>query len=179
MYTRICLLASIFIGFPFVSTDAQKAKKDPALDIFFSANALYNLGLHELAVDDFRSSSDCENPDKGSAECNRGSSVEQAMVRVPRHAISSSINYKINDKLKNSLLVKYIGETKDYGNTNNSWKDVILDDYTTIDFMSTYKISNNYDFNFSVINMFDQEYEQAYEYSTMGRSLYFNLKKKY
>ena len=34
---------------------AQKAKKDPALDLYFSANALYNRGLYELAVDEFTS----------------------------------------------------------------------------------------------------------------------------
>jgi len=36
------------------SLSAQKTKKDPALDLFFSANALYNRGLYELAVDEFR-----------------------------------------------------------------------------------------------------------------------------
>ena len=66
------------------------------------------------------------------------------MVRVPRHTISSSINYKTNERFKNSLLVKYVGETRDYGNANNSWTDVILDDYATIDFVRTYKISNGY-----------------------------------
>ena len=135
--------------------------------------------LFNIAMSLIVSSSDCENPDKGAEVCNRGSSVEKAMVRVPRHAISSSINYKMNDKFRNSFLVKYIGETRDYGNTNNSWVDVILDDYATVDFVSTYNISNNYDLNFSIRNMFDQEYEQAYEYSSIGRTINFNLKKKF
>ncbi|MFP6900140.1 MAG: tetratricopeptide repeat protein [Opitutales bacterium] len=39
----------------FVSVDAQKKKNDPALDLYFSSNALYNRGLYELAVDEFRS----------------------------------------------------------------------------------------------------------------------------
>ena len=85
----------------------------------------------------------------------------------------------MNDKFRNSFLVKYIGETRDYGNTNNSWVDIILDDYATVDFVSTYNISNNYDLNFSIRNMFDQEYEQAHEYSSMGRTLNFSLKRKY
>ena len=42
------------MGIPLVSVDAQEKKKDSALDLYFSANALYNLGLYELAVDDFR-----------------------------------------------------------------------------------------------------------------------------
>ena len=85
----------------------------------------------------------------------------------------------MNDKFRNSFLVKYIGEARDYGNTNNSWVDIILDDYATVDFVSTYKISNNYDLNFSIRNMFDQKYEQAYEYSSMSRTLNFSLKRKY
>ena len=46
-------MPSIFGGF--LSAQAQKAKKDPALDLYFSANALYNRGLYELAVDEFTS----------------------------------------------------------------------------------------------------------------------------
>ena len=144
----------------------------------WKTNDLISTNLNYTYTDSF-SSSDCENPDKGAGECNRGSSVEKAMVRVPRHAISSSINYKMNDKFRNSFLVKYIGETRDYGNTNNSWVDVILDDYATVDLVSTYNISNNYDLNFSIRNMFDQEYEQAHEYSSMARTLNFSLKRKY
>jgi len=101
------------------------------------------------------------------------------MVRVPRHAIVSSINYGVNNKFKNSLLIKYIGETRDYGNVNNSWVDQILDDHTTFDVVSTYKIWDAYNLSFSVQNMFDQNYEQAWQYSTMGRSLNFSIKRVY
>ena len=38
---------------------------------------------------------------------------------------------------------------------------------------------NNYDLNFSIRNVFDQEYEQAHEYSSMARTLNFSLKRKY
>ena len=101
------------------------------------------------------------------------------MVRVPRHAIISSINYGVNNKFKNSLLIKYIGETRDYGNVNNGWVDQILDDYATFDVVSTYRIWDAYDLNFSLQNMFDQNYEQAWQYSTMGRSLNFGIKRVY
>ena len=54
------------------------------------------------------------------------------MVRVPRHALTSSINYKTRNSINNKLLIKYSGETRDYGNTNNQgFADVILDDYIT------------------------------------------------
>ena len=70
-----------------------------------------------------------------------------------------------------------MGETRDYGNVNNSFVDQILDDYATFDIVSTYRIWDSYDLNFSIKNMFDQNYEQAWQYSTMGRNLNFALKK--
>ena len=47
------LSSFVFPAFSLFGQD--KAKKDPALDLYFSANALYNRGLYELAVDEFRS----------------------------------------------------------------------------------------------------------------------------
>lgn len=140
-------------------------------------NKALSIGLNYTFTDSFDSSG-CENPDKGAGDCkNYGSSVDEAMVRVPRHAIVSNINYGVNNKFKNSLLIKYIGETRDYGNVNNSWVDQILDDYVTFDFVSTYRIWDGYELNFSVENMFDKNYEQAWQYSTKGRSLNFALKR--
>ena len=101
------------------------------------------------------------------------------MGRAPRQAIFSNVNYKVNDKFENSFLIKYVGETRDFGNVNNSWVDQILDDHTTFDLVSTYKLWDIYTLNFSVNNMFDQHYEQAWQYSTMGRSLNFGIKKTF
>jgi len=50
----ILSLSSVFLP-NFSLVGQNKAKKDPALDLYFSANALYNRGLYELAVDEFRS----------------------------------------------------------------------------------------------------------------------------
>ena len=49
-YASVFVVICLALG----SLSAQKKKKDPALDLFFSANALYNRGLYELAVDEFR-----------------------------------------------------------------------------------------------------------------------------
>ena len=52
-------------------------------------------------------------------------------------------------------------------------------DYSKFDFVSTYRIWDAYDLNFSLQNMFDQNYEEAWQYSTMGRSLNFGIKRVY
>jgi len=117
---------------------------------------------------------DCDDPNLGVNKC-----IDPAMVRVPRHAVISSINYLNKNKLKNTLLIKYSGETRDYGNTNNDFADQILDDYITFDYMGSLKLYDTYDLFFTVNNIFDQNYEQAYQYSTLTRSFNFGLKKVY
>ncbi len=129
-----------------------------------------NLGLN-YSYTDTHDGADCDNPD--------GSSIDCAMVRVPRHAITSTINYKSKNNLNNKLIFKYSGETRDYGNTNNGFADVILDDYITVNYLADYKINNQYNLSFSATNIFDENYEQAYQYSTLGRSFNIGFKATY
>ena len=113
-------------------------------------------------------------------ECRHsGSKVDAAKVRVPRHAAASQINYNVNSKFKNSLLIKYVGETRDFGNTNDSWTDQILTDYITFDLSTSYNVFNAYDLSLSVRNLFDEKYQQAHEYSTLGRTFNFALKRAF
>ena len=108
-----------------------------------------------------------------------GNKVVNAKVRVPRHAFESNITYSINKNLKSFLKGKYISETRDFGNGNNSFADVILEDYTTIDFASKYTLFDGYNLTFQAINIFDDNYEQAHQYSSMGRSFNIGLKRIY
>ena len=136
----------------------------------------FNVGLN-YSYSDTYDGADCDNPDQGSAltvPC-----IDTAMVRVPRHAITSAIVYKTKNNLNNKLLIKYSGETRDYGNTNNSFADQILDDYITFNYFVDYKLYDQYKVYFSANNIFDENYEQAYQYSTMGRSFNIGLKLNY
>jgi len=135
-----------------------------------------NIGLN-YSYSDTYDGADCDNPDQGSSLT--VSCIDSAMVRVPRHAITSAINYKTKNNLNNKLLIKYSGETRDYGNANNSFADQILDDYITFNYYADYKLYDQYNLYFSAHNIFNQNYEQAYQYSTMGRSFNFGLKTKY
>ena len=71
------------------------------------------------------------------------------------------------------MLIKYSGETRDYGNTNQGFADVILDDYITFNYLADYKLNGRYKIYLSANNIFDQNYEQAFQYSTMGRTFNF------
>jgi len=117
---------------------------------------------------------DCDDPNLGSGKC-----IDPAMVRVPRHTVSSSINFGNNKRFKNSLLFKYSSESRDYGNANNNWTDQILDAYTTFDYFGSYQLYDNYSFFYTIQNIFDKNYEQAYQYSAPKRSINFGLKRIY
>jgi len=96
---------------------------------------------------------------------------------VPQHSINSSINKKITEKIDASMLLKFASERRDIGNANNSYLDVILSDYTTLDLLGNYKISDNYNLNFSLTNFLDEDYQEAYQYGAPGRTFNFGLRK--
>ena len=111
--------------------------------------------------------SDCDDPNVGSSSC-----IDESMVRVPRHSWSSIFTHSKN-KLNNKLSIYFSDEVRDYGNTNNSFKDVILKEYLVVDYNLNYKIYDNLNFYFNINNIFDEKYENAFMYSSMERS--FNL----
>ena len=108
-----------------------------------------------------------------------GSKVQTAKVRVPRHAIQSKINYNISPNLKSSLKGKYVGETRDFGNANNDYTDVILTNYFVFDLETSYNLLNTYKTFINIGNIFDKGYEQAYQYSSMGRTFNFGIRRVY
>ena len=108
-----------------------------------------------------------------------GNKVAKAKVRVPRHAVETNISYSMNQNLKIFLKGKYIGETRDFGNTNDSWTDQILTDYFVFDLVHSYNLFDNYTIQIGINNILDEKYQQAHEYSTMGRTFNFGLKKVY
>ena len=85
----------------------------------------------------------------------------------------------MNQNLNFFLKGTYIGETRDFGNTNDSWTDQILTDYFVFDLVHSYNLFNNYKIQIGINNIFDEKYQQAHEYSTMGRAFNFGLKKVY
>ena len=99
------------------------------------------------------------------------------MVRVPRHSSNVNLSYKTKNNLKNILTLKYNGEVRDYGNGNNSFANVILEDYFIVDYNLKYDLSNNGEFYIDIDNVFNNNYEQAFMYSSMERNINIGLRK--
>jgi len=77
------------------------------------------------------------------------------------------------------VLIKFVDERRDFGDANNSFTDVILEDYTTVDFLSNFNLFDGYNLSFSANNIFNDIYEQAHGYSGKGRSFNISLKRVY
>ena len=122
---------------------------------------------------------DCDDPDYAKWQALFNQCLDEMPVRVPRHSLNASLNKKFSNKFSSSLLIKYAGERRDYGNANNGYNDVLLSDYTTVDFFGNYNIHDNYNIYFSAKNLLDYDYEEAFQYSTMGRTVNFGLKRKF
>jgi outer membrane cobalamin receptor len=115
--------------------------------------------------------STCSNPNDS---CN-----DQMNVRVPKNAVSTTIIKNFNPDFIGTLQFKYIGERRDYGGSDNGFNQVILDDYSLLNLYANYNLKNDYQFNFSLKNLLDEKYNEALNYSTLGRSLNLKLKKNF
>ena len=56
---------------------------------------------------------------------------------------------------------------------------MILEDYTTINLRSNYRLYDTYDLFFDAKNIFDDNYEQSHAYSSVGRSFNIGLRRVY
>ena len=131
-------------------------------------NLNFNLGY---TLTDAYDGEDCDDP---ATVC-----LDDMPVRVPRHSINASIDKKFKNNINTSLLIKYASERRDYGNGNNGYNDVLLSEYITVDIMGSYNVFNNYNMFFSATNLFDNDYEEAFQYSNQGKSVKIGLKRIY
>ena len=115
-----------------------------------------------------------DDPDKNSSYTN------SQIVRVPRNLINLKTNFKVK-ALKNfdfSLVSKLSDKARDYGNGNRTYNDEVLNSYFLNNFFINYNAFNNYDISISAYNIFNEKYETAKDYSQIGRSLNFTIKKR-
>jgi len=105
--------------------------------------------------------------------------IDEMNVRVPKYAFGASVVKNINDFWIITLQYKYVGERRDYGGSDNGFKQVILDDYSLLNMYADYNLKNDYKLNFSLKNLLDENYNEALNYSTLGRSFNLKLKKQF
>jgi len=60
-----------------------------------------------------------------------------------------------------------------------NFADVILKEYYLANYNLNYNVNRNLDFYFNIENIFNENYEQAYMYSTMDRALNLGIRSKF
>ena len=115
--------------------------------------------------------STCSNPND---TCN-----DEMNVRIPKNVVSASLTKNFNKDLIGTFQFKYISERRDYGGSDNGFKQVILDDYSLMNFYADYKLGNDYKLIFSLKNILDEKYNEALNYNTPSRSINFKLGKQF
>ena len=114
-----------------------------------------------------------DDPDKSSSYYN------SQIVRVPRHLINLNTSFKFPNynNLDFTINSKWSDEARDYGNGNRTYNDERIKKYFVNDFNMNYKLYDSIKFYFNITNLFDEDYETARDYSQLGRSINFGLKK--
>ena len=115
------------------------------------------------------------------------SNINSQMVRVPRNLVNLTTKHKVPDykDLDIILRTKWSDKARDYGNGNANrngsatFADAELDSYLVNDLSIRYNNLNKYNIYFDITNILDKKYETALDYSQMGRSFNFGIKKKY
>ena len=91
---------------------------------------------------------------------------------LPRYSISGSLNYIFNKDFN-------LNTNFNYSEGSYDTSSVELPSYTTVGVKANYKINENYKFNLSVVNIFDEDYVVNRGYNTSGRALYLGFKSKF
>ena len=99
-------------------------------------------------------------------------------VRIPSYVLSSSISKVFKNNVTGKANFKYVGERRDYGGSDNSFRQVMLDEYMVVDLSANYNMGD-YKMNFSLKNLFDEDYQEVNNYSTPGRNLNFRINRKF
>jgi outer membrane cobalamin receptor len=99
-------------------------------------------------------------------------------VRVPKNSVNTTIVKNFSADFIGTLQYKYVGERRDYGGSDNGFKQVILDDYSLINLYADFYLKNDYKLNFSLKYLFDEKYNEALNYNTPGTSINIKFKKK-
>jgi len=152
------------------NTNAKTESYGLELQTNWKSNDGYALGLGYTRTESYDGVT-CDDPD---ATCN-----DEMNVRVPRNQLNLIGTKIFNKNLSQTLKFKYVGERRDYGNTNNGFTDVILSKYVVADLVTNYKLFDTYNLNISAKNILDKRYSEAYEYKAPGRSINLMLKRNY
>ena len=107
-----------------------------------------------------------------------GGRIDTRPVRVPDNSLNIKLERQIAN-LNSAISYKSQSDVRDYGNANNNFKDVILPSFQVFNFTNSFNLNDSTKIYLNLMNVFDEKYAQAYQYSTYGRNLNIGLKQSF
>ncbi|QIG79064.1 TonB-dependent receptor [Stakelama tenebrarum] len=107
-----------------------------------------------------------------SEDASGGATDGMQLARVPKHLANARIGYETGFGLSVDVAVRYSGESFD----RLSSTAAVLDDYWLTDIRAEYDITPEFSLYGRVENVFDEDYETAGGYGTLGRSVYLGIR---
>ena len=163
-------------GVAYTTQNSPGTVKSQGLELTskWKANDLLNFSFNYTYTSTY-DGAEADDPDRNENYTNN------QMVRVPRNIFNLITNIKIPEykDLNITLKTKWSDTARDYGNGNRTYQDERLDDYLVNDLSIKYNLMNTYNLFFDIINIMDEKYETARDYSQMDRSFNFGIRKVY
>ncbi|TVV74972.1 TonB-dependent receptor plug domain-containing protein [Sphingomonas solaris] len=103
-----------------------------------------------------------------------GANFGRWLPRRPRHAANASATYTLPGGPSLGVAARWSGHTFD-----NAANSVRLDDYTLVDVRAELPLSDAVRLFARVENVFDEQYQTAFRYGTLGRSVYAGLRGRF
>jgi vitamin B12 transporter len=94
------------------------------------------------------------------------------ILRVPENSANLFVDYYLSDTIHLGANLQYVDKRRDYGN-------VELGSYTLVNLSYNQRIGANLTLSVQAHNIFDEDYETAYGYSTEGRSVYAKMEYRF
>ncbi len=107
-----------------------------------------------------------------------GGRIDTRPVRVPENSFNIKLEKKIVN-LTTGISYKFQSDVRDYGNANNNFKDVILPSFQVFNFTNSFDLNDNTKIYLNLMNIFNEKYSQAFQYSTYGRNFNIGLKQSF
>lgn len=98
--------------------------------------------------------------------------AERFALRIPKHKINGSLNFKLTENTFTSLTYQYNDKRTDNYFNNETFVNeiVVLESYGVLDYYISHEINNNLKVFAGVTNITNEEYQEIYRFNTRGRN---------
>lgn len=103
-----------------------------------------------------------------------GATLGKKLRRLPRRTANADLSYRFGFGLTLGGAVRWSG--KAFENEANT---ILLDDYTLVDLRASFKTSDRFEIYGRVENLFDEYYETARNYNSLGRSVHAGIRGRF